>query len=283
MSRHNNGTAAATAAAVIFCAGGSTRPHIFDLGQRVAGRSATNHRHGRRAASGFTVKTMSLPILFLLMGLPLISQMVSSMLRKRFVKYSADPMPMTGAETAQRMLYEHNINDVKVVPTRGQLTDHYDPRTKTVALSEVVYSRANVAACAVAAHECGHAIQHSTSYPLLGMRSKMVPLLKLSNAALPIISLGGASYFAAQSTALAIGLLSLLGLPALFSLITLPVEFDASKRALEWMEISGVADRSNHTGAKNALWWAAMTYVVAALGSVAQVLYYAKFFLGRRR
>lgn len=227
---------------------------------------------------------MSPLFLILVVGFPLISQFVAGNLRKRFVKYSADPMPMTGADIAQRMLLEHNINDVKIVPTRGELTDHYDPRTKTVALSEVVYSRANVAACAVAAHECGHAIQHSTRYPLLGMRSKMVPFLKLSNAALPIISIGGASLFAyGNSNIIAFSLLGLLALPALFSLITLPVEFNASKRALEWMEVTGIANESNHSGAKNALWWAAMTYVIAALGSIAQVAYYAQHFLGRRR
>lgn len=222
--------------------------------------------------------------LVLMIGFPLLSQYVATALRKKFVRYSADPMAMTGAEIAQRMLLENNINDVKVVPTRGELTDHYDPRTKTVALSEVVYSRANVAACSVAAHECGHAVQHATGYPFLGMRSKMVPLLKLSNAALPIISIGGATLFAyGNSKVIAFALLGVLALPALFSLITLPVEFNASNRALKWMEASGITDNSNHSGAKKALWWAAMTYVVAALGSVAQVAYYAQRFLGRRR
>lgn len=222
--------------------------------------------------------------LILVIGFPLISQFVAGNLRKRFVRYSADPMPMTGAEIAHRMLADNNITDVEVVPTQGELTDHYDPRTRTVALSEVVYSRANVAACAVAAHECGHAVQHATRYPLLGMRSRMVPLLKLSNAALPIISIGGASLFAfGNSNLIAFCLLGLLALPALFSLITLPVEFNASSRALTWMEVTGIANDSNHTGAKNALWWAAMTYVIAALGSIAQVAYYAQHFLGRRR
>lgn len=222
--------------------------------------------------------------LVLMIGFPLLSQFVASTLRNKFVRYSAEPMPMTGAEIAHRMLLENNINDVQVVPTQGELTDHYDPQTKTVALSEVVYSRANVAACSVAAHECGHAVQHATGYPFLGMRSKMVPLLKLSNAALPIIGIGGASLFAYEnSNVIAYALLGLLALPALFSLITLPVEFNASRRALKWMEASGIANNSNHSGARKALWWAAMTYVIAALGSVAQVAYYAQRFLGGRR
>lgn len=222
--------------------------------------------------------------LILVIGFPLISQFVAGNLRKRFVRYSADPMPMTGAEVAHKMLADNNITDVEVIPTQGELTDHYDPRTRTVALSEVVYSRANVAACAVAAHECGHAVQHATRYPLLGMRSRMVPLLKLSNAVLPFISIGGASLFAyGNSNFIAFCLLGLLALPALFSLITLPVEFNASSRALTWMEVTGVANDSNHSGAKNALWWAAMTYVIAALGSIAQVAYFAQHILGRRR
>ena len=224
-------------------------------------------------------------ILLLMVGFPLLSQMVASTLRSRFLKHSKVPMNMTGAQIAERMLRENNIHDVRVIPTRGQLTDHYNPQDKTVALSEVVYGQNNVAACAVAAHECGHAIQHATNYPLLTMRSKMVPLLRLSNFALPMIGLGGAGLFASQGAPniLAYGMLGILALPALFSLVTLPVEFDASKRALNWMETSGIADREDQSGAKNALWWAAMTYVVAALGSIAQVAYFAMHLLGGRR
>ena len=128
-------------------------------------------------------------ILLLMFGIPLASQAVASTLRKRFVQHSREPMPMTGAEIARRMLAENHITDVQVIPTKGQLTDHYNPVNKTVALSEIVYSQANVAACAVAAHECGHAVQDATGYPLLTMRSKMVPLLRLSNVALPVIAL----------------------------------------------------------------------------------------------
>ena len=222
-------------------------------------------------------------ILLLMIGFPMISQMVAGQLRKRFVQHSRHPMPMTGAEIAQRMLQENHIHDVRIIPTRGQLTDHYNPKDKTVALSEVVYGQANVAACAVAAHEVGHAVQHATGYPMLTMRSKMVPLLKLSNMAMPMIGLGGAGIFSSQgANPIAYGMLGLIALPALFSLITLPVEFNASRRALNWMEDSGIAAGQNHAGAKNALWWAAMTYVIAALGSIAQVAYFAKYLLRRR-
>jgi len=221
-------------------------------------------------------------ILVALVGIPLISQMVSSTLRSRFSRYSQVPMPMTGAETAHQMLAEHGITDVQIIPTQGQLTDHYNPTNKTVALSEVVYSQANVAACAVAAHECGHAVQHATGYPFLGLRSKMVPLLKLSNFVMPVIGMGGGGILMSMGGGpVAYGLLGVIALPTLFSLITLPVEFNASRRALNWMDASNVAPGEKHEGAKNALWWAAMTYVVAAMGSIAQVFFFAVQLLGR--
>ncbi len=223
-------------------------------------------------------------LLLLMIGFPVASQAVASTLRRRFVRHSQDPMPMTGAEIAVRMLSENHIHDVQVIPTKGQLTDHYNPLNKTIALSEPVYSQANVAACAVAAHECGHAVQDATGYPMLTMRSKMVPLLKLSNVALPVIAFGGAGMFASEGTnVMAYGLLGLLALPTVFSLITLPVEFNASRRALNWMEDSGIVGQEKHSSARNALWWAAMTYVVAALGSIAQVAYFAKYLLGGNR
>ncbi|ANM31240.1 membrane protein [Acidobacteria bacterium Mor1] len=227
---------------------------------------------------------MSDPIfLLLLVGLPVISQMVAGRLRARFARFSRDPMPLSGREVAERMLAENGLTDVKIISTGGQLTDHYNPRDKTVNLSEVVYSRSNVAAAAVAAHECGHAIQHATRYPFLTARSKLVPLLKLSNTVLPLLAFGGSGLFAYMgSSLLAYGFIGILAMPALFSLVTLPVEFDASRRALDWMEGTGLAAGAKQAGAKNALFWAAMTYVVAALGSIAQVLYFARFFLRRR-
>lgn len=193
-------------------------------------------------------------------------------------------MSLSGREAAEEMLRQRGITDVKVISTQGQLTDHYDPRNKTVNLSQVVFDDRNVAAIAVATHECGHAVQHATGYPLLRARSKMVPLLKLSNVALPVLAFGGAgiSQFAGQQ-GMAIVCIFALGLPALFSLITLPVEFNASRRALAWLSEAGLAEGDDYKGARKALFWAAMTYVVAALGAIVQALYFARIFLGKRR
>ena len=227
---------------------------------------------------------MSPLLLLMIIGLQLASQAVAKAMQTRFVRFSQDPMPFTGAETALRMLHENGIYDVKVVPTGGQLTDHYDPTAKIVALSELVYARANVAACAVAAHECGHAVQHATGYPMLGLRTLMIPLLNFSNRAMPALSIGGAMLSSSNGLpVLAYALIATLCVPALFSLITLPVEFNASNRALSWMEKSGITTPKNHDGAQKALWWAAMTYVIAALGSIAQVIFWAQRLLHRRR
>jgi len=192
-------------------------------------------------------------------------------------------MPLSGREAAELMLAQNGITNVHVTSTPGQLTDHYDPRTKTVNLSEVVYSERNVAAIAVATHECGHAVQDATGYPMLAVRSKMVPLLRLSNVAIPVLAFGGAGFSqwaGYQGTALLC--LLALGVPALFSLVTLPVEFNASRRALNWLEEFGIAEGDRYKGARKALFWAAMTYVVAALGSILQAIYFARMFLGRR-
>lgn len=222
-------------------------------------------------------------LLLLLVGIPLLSGFVSTQMRSRFVQFSRQPMQLTGREAAELMLRQFGIDDVRVISVRGQLTDHYNPETKTVNLSEVVYSQRNVAAVAVATHEVGHAVQHATGYPLLKMRSKMVPFLQLSNLALPIMAFGGAGISAVLGNQ---GILLLcilgLGLPALFSIVTLPVEFNASRRALQWMERSGLAQGDQHSSAQNALYWAAMTYVVAALGSIIQALAFARMFFRRR-
>jgi len=226
---------------------------------------------------------MSPFLLLIVLGLPMAAQFVSSQMRRRFVHFSKAPMSVSGKEIAEMMLAQRGITDVRVISTPGQLTDHYDPRNKTVNLSEPVYNQRTVAATAVAAHEVGHAVQHATNYPLLTARSKLVPFLKLSNMAIPVLAFGGAGItaFAGQyGTALMIGLA--MGLPALFSLVTLPVEFDASKRALKWMQEAGLApDGPEYDGAKKALFWAAMTYVMAALGAIVQALYFARMFLGR--
>jgi Zn-dependent membrane protease YugP len=228
---------------------------------------------------------MSDPLfLLLLIGIPLISQIVSTQMRRHFVEFSRDPMPLSGREAAELMLQQHGIHDVQVISTPGQLTDHYDPQTKTVNLSQVVYNERNVAAVAVATHECGHAVQDATGYPLMSARSKMVPLMRLSNVALPILAFSGAGvsqWAGYQGTAML--LLMGLGVPALFSLVTLPVEFNASRRALNWLQEVGIAAGDQYAGARKALFWAAMTYVVAALGAIVQAFYFAKMFLGRRR
>ena len=222
--------------------------------------------------------------LLLLFGIPVVSQMVATQMRKRFVELSRDPIPLSGREAAEQMLWQNGIKDVKVISTPGQLTDHYDPTTKTVNLSEVVYNERNVAALSVATHECGHAVQHATGYPMLWVRSKMVPLLRVSNLAIPVLAFGGASvsqWAGYQGTAVLC--LVALGIPAMFSLVTLPVEFNASRRALDWLDHVGIAEGEQYTSARKALFWAAMTYVVAALGAILQAIYFAKVLLGRRR
>jgi uncharacterized protein len=222
-------------------------------------------------------------ILLLIIAIPLLSQYVSSTMRSRFVQFSREPMPLSGAEAAQMMLQQHGIQDVRITAVRGQLTDHYNPADKTVNLSEVVAHERNLAAIAVATHEVGHAVQHATGYHFLQLRSKMVPLLKLSSLALPVLALGGAGISEmAGNRGVAVLCLFALGLPALFSVITLPVEFDASKRALRWLQESGVTRAEDHQGARKALFWAAMTYVVAALGSIIQALAFTRYFLKRR-
>ncbi len=222
--------------------------------------------------------------ILLLLGIPMLSQLVSTQMRKQFVTFSNEPMPLSGREAAERMLHENGITDVRVISIEGQLTDHYDPQQKTVNLSQVVYNQRNVAAVAVATHECGHAVQHATGYTMLKARSKMVPLLQLSNYAVPILAFGGATISQiAGNQGTALLCLVGLGLPALFSLVTLPVEFNASRRALNWLEQVGLAQGDQYAGARKALFWAAMTYVVAALGAIVQALVFAKMLLGRGR
>lgn len=213
----------------------------------------------------------------------LASWLVSHTLKKRFREFSQIPIRFTGAQIAETMLRENGINDVQVISTPGQLTDHYDPLKKTVNLSESVYHMNNIAAAAVAAHECGHAIQHQKSYVWLTMRSKMVPAVQFAGTTLNFIMIAGmlgAAFF--QNPVLLYVWIGLFALTTLFAFVTLPVEFDASKRALVWLENSGVSSSMEHEKAKNALHWAAMTYVVAALGSLAMLIYYASNFLGRR-
>lgn len=213
----------------------------------------------------------------------LVSMLVSSTLKRRFNEYSQIPLRVTGAQVAEAMLRQHGINDVKVISTPGQLTDHYDPVSKTVNLSENVYGMNSVAAAAVAAHECGHAVQHQQAYHWLTFRSKMVPAVQFSSQLLNwlmILSVFGAVAFGPTMIWIWVALFSV---TTLFAVITLPVEFDASRRALVWLEGSGLAASMEHEKAKNALFWAAMTYVAAAVGSLAQLAYFLMMALGGRR
>ncbi len=213
----------------------------------------------------------------------LVSFLISSTLKRRFTEYSQIPIRYTGAQVAEMMLRQNGITDVQVISVDGQLTDHYDPTKKTVNLSESVYSVNSVAAAAVAAHECGHAVQHQQAYVWLGLRSRLVPAVQFSSKMLNFVMIAsflGMSVF--NSPTLLWGWVALFAVTTLFSFVTLPVEFDASRRALIWMEQSSVMVSMEHEKAKNALFWAAMTYVAAAVGSLAQLLYYIMLALNRR-
>ena len=204
-----------------------------------------------------------------------LSFIVQQMLQSRFNKYSKVPTAngMSGAEVAQKMLHDHGIYDVKVVPTRGMLTDHFNPQTKTIALSEGVYSSRSVAAAAVAAHECGHAVQHAMGYSALKMRTALVPFVSFASNIVQWVLLAGVIFFNTFPSLLWIGII-LFASTTLFSFITLPVEINASTRAVAWLGKTGVTDSQTRPMAVDALKWAAYTYVIAAIGSLATLLYY---------
>ncbi len=204
-----------------------------------------------------------------------LSFIVQQMLQSRFNKYSKIPTPngMSGAEVAQKMLRDHGIYDVKVVPTRGMLTDHFNPQTKTVALSEGVYASRSIAAAAVAAHECGHAVQHATQYAPLSMRSALVPVVSFASNIVQWVLLAGIIFIERFPSLIWIGI-ALFATTTLFSFITLPVEINASSRAVTWLANAGVTDEKTRPMAIDALKWAAYTYVIAALGSLATLFYY---------
>jgi len=216
----------------------------------------------------------------------LVSMFVSNKLKSKFKQYSKVHLQngMSGKEIAEKMLVDNGINDVKVISVPGLLTDHYNPVNKTVNLSEGVYSQRNASAAAVAAHECGHAVQHATAYNWLQLRSKIVPAVgissKLSNI---LIMVGLVLSFSGTVLGNAIFLIGILlfAVTTLFTFITLPVEFDASNRALAWLEKEHMVTQAEHDGAKDALKWAARTYVVSALGSLATLLYFVSMFLNR--
>lgn len=218
----------------------------------------------------------------------LISWLVGMRLKSKFNQYSQETFRanLSGAEIAAKMLADNGINDVKIISVEGELTDHYNPQNKTVNLSPSVYHGRSVAAAAVAAHECGHAVQHARAYAWLTMRSNLVPVVNVASRLVNFVILAGVILLAFApligSVVVLIGIV-LFGATTLFSLITLPVEFDASNRALAWLDSSGVTASQEHEKAKDALWWAAMTYVVAALASLATLLYYVWMFFGGRR
>ena len=214
-------------------------------------------------------------IYILMIVIMLVSMLVQHMLQSRFNKYSQVGLPngMTGADVARKMLADHGIYDVKVVPTNGMLTDHFNPQTKTVALSEGVYASRSVAAAAVAAHECGHAVQHAHGYAALRMRSALVPVVSFASNIVQWVLLAGVIFFNAFPALLWLGIL-LFATTTLFSFVTLPVEVNASARAISWLTQTGITDSQTRPMAIDALKWAAYTYVVAALGSLATLLYY---------
>jgi Zn-dependent membrane protease YugP len=218
-----------------------------------------------------------------MIAMMLASALVSWILKSKFEKYSKLGLRsgLSGREVAEMMLADHGITDVRVISTPGRLTDHYNPADKTVNLSESVYESRSAAAAAVAAHECGHAVQHAKAYTFLKFRSAMVPALSIASRYMQWILLIGVIMIQSTPIPLAIGV-AMFALTTLFSFITLPVEFDASKRALAWMDTRGVVTTQEHGMAKDALKWAAMTYVVAAIGSLATLLYYGSMLLGRR-
>lgn len=218
----------------------------------------------------------------------LFSWLVSSRLKSKFEHYSKLTLRngMSGAEIAEKMLADHGIRDVKVISTPGRLTDHYNPADKTVNLSEAVYNQRNAAAAAVAAHECGHAVQHAQAYEWLTMRSKMVPMVNISSSMSQWLIMGGLILGIASKSGIgyyvAIAGLALMAIATLFSFITLPVEYDASNRALAWLKNKNMLGQEEYAGAEDSLKWAARTYLVAALGALASLLYWAYRILGSR-
>ena len=226
---------------------------------------------------------------YIMLGaIALVSWLVSNKLKSKFAYYSKVTLRngMSGAEIAEKMLQDHGITDVKVISTPGQLTDHYNPANKTVNLSEAVYNQRNAAAAAVAAHECGHAVQHAHAYQWLTMRSKMVPVVNISSSMSQWLIMGGLILgFASKSSIgfyVAVAGLILMAIATTFSFVTLPVEYDASNRALAWLKNKNMVSQQEYAGAEDSLKWAARTYVVAALGALASLLYWAFQILGSR-
>ncbi|MCJ7756997.1 MAG: zinc metallopeptidase [Gillisia sp.] len=215
----------------------------------------------------------------------IVSMYVSNKLKSKFKTYSKVYLQngMSGKDIAEKMLHDNGIFDVKVISTPGMLTDHYNPQKKTVNLSESVYAQRNAASAAVAAHECGHAVQHAQAYSWLEMRSQLVPVVSVASRFSQWVIMGGLllmAFTSMGSTVLLIGII-FFGMGTLFSFITLPVEYDASKRALVWLETKNMLSPQEHDAAEDSLKWAARTYVVAAVGSLATLMYFVSIYLGR--
>ncbi|MHC5361113.1 zinc metallopeptidase [Myroides sp. LJL110] len=208
---------------------------------------------------------------------------VERRLKSKFEEYSQVYLQngRSGAEIAQQMLFDHGIYDVKVISTPGRLTDHYNPLDKTVNLSEAVYNERNAAAAAVAAHEVGHAVQHATAYKWLNLRSKLVPVVNISSRLVPWMLLGGVLLINTFPELLLLGIV-MLAMTTIFSLITLPVEYDASNRALAWLEGKKMVTQTELAGAKESLTWAARTYLIAAISSLGTLLYYVMIYMRRQ-
>lgn len=220
----------------------------------------------------------------LLMGIIMLaSWLVGNTLKRKFEKYSKVRLQngMSGAEIATQMLHDHGIYDVKVISTPGRLTDHYNPADKTVNLSEAVYNQRNAAAAAVAAHECGHAVQHATAYSWLEMRSKLVPVVSVASNFVQWVLLAGVLMVNTFPSLLLVGIV-LFAMTTIFSIVTLPVEYDASNRALAWLENKNIVTPAEYIGAEDSLKWAARTYLVAALASIGTLMYYVMMYMGRR-
>ena len=225
---------------------------------------------------------MNIWIIFI--GFMILSWVVSMMLKSKFKKYSKILVDngMSGRDVAERMLRDQGISDVSVVSVQGHLTDHYNPANKTINLSQDVYNGRHISAAAVAAHETGHALQHAQAYAWLGFRSKLVPAVSFASKWVQWVLLAGILLIQTFPALLLAGIV-LFAMTTVFSFVTLPVEIDASRRALAWLSNAGITSYQNHDKAKDALKWAAYTYVVAALGSLATLLYYIMIFLGSRR
>lgn len=213
-----------------------------------------------------------------------ISLVVSMILKSKFARYAKIPLSggLNGKQIAEKMLRENGIYDVQVTASQGFLSDHYNPVNKTVNLSPDVYNGTSISAAAVAAHECGHAVQHATAYAWLMMRSRLVPIVQVTSNLVNIILLIGIVMAASGNTTLLLIGIGMMAVTVLFTLITLPVEFDASKRALAWLQRTNVTNNNEYPKAKDALKWAAMTYVVAALAAVVTLIQYILIFLGSR-